>query len=162
MNQGGKLQNRSSESGADFSGNSRAATYFDFDSDGDLDVLVNNYNMPAMLLRNNAERLHHNWLRIRLQGDPGRGSNRDAVGARLDVVLPNGKHVWREVQGGTGYLSMNPKAQMIGLGTEKEADVTVYWPDGNREVFRHLRANEEHRLDEGSKTPYQKQSAAGR
>ena len=99
-----------------------------------------------MFLRNNSETLGHHWLRIRLVGDPSQGSNRDAIGARLLVRTPGGVQIWREVHGGTGYLSMDPKEVHIGLGTERRAEVRITWPNGQQQLLRDLEPDRTHRI----------------
>jgi hypothetical protein len=146
VNEGGKLQNRSAESGADFSGNSRSAAYLDFDNDGDLDVVINNFDARAVFLVNNAEKLHNHWIKVKLVGDPSKGSNRDAIGATIVATTPSGNRIWRSVQGGTGYLSMHPTQQHLGLGKETEADITVTWPNGEKREYRGLKGDRVHVL----------------
>jgi hypothetical protein len=144
VNENGRLQNRSAQSGADFSGNSRSAAYLDFDNDGDLDVVINNFDSKAVFLVNNAERLHNNWIKIRLAGDPSKGSNRDAIGATIVATTPGGNRIWRTVQSATGYLSQHPAQQHLGLGKETSADVVVVWPNGEKHEYKGLVANQLH------------------
>ncbi|MDQ3283948.1 MAG: CRTAC1 family protein, partial [Acidobacteriota bacterium] len=146
VNEGGKLANRSEGSGADYSGNSRSAAYLDIDNDGDLDVIVNNFNERATVLRNESERLNHHWLKIKLVGDPKQSINADAIGARIVVKTAGGNTVWREVQSATGYLSQHPSTQHVGLGSETKADVTVYWPNGEKREYKGLAADKVHVL----------------
>jgi hypothetical protein len=148
VNEHGRLQNRSTGSGADFSGNSRSAAYLDFDNDGDLDIVVNNFDSKAVFLVNNSEQLKNHWLKIKLAGDPAKRSNTQAIGATLVAKTPSGNVIWREVQSATGYLSQHPSQQHFGLGKDVEADVTVTWPDGETQVYRHLKADEVHVLKE--------------
>ncbi|MGD8375023.1 MAG: CRTAC1 family protein, partial [Acidobacteriota bacterium] len=140
-NQGDGLQDDSARSGADYVGTSRSTAYLDYDGDGDLDVAVNNFHAPAVLLRNNAETRKNRWLKVRLVGDPSRGSNRDAIGARMLLRTAEGGRVWREVHGGTGYLSMDPREQHFGLGSSTRADLWIRWPDGEEEILRDLPAD---------------------
>ena len=51
----------------------------DFDTDGRLDVLINNNGAAPTLLHNRAGDGHH-WIGLVLQGVT---SNRDAIGARI-------------------------------------------------------------------------------
>ena len=146
VNEGGKLANRSGDSGADFSGNSRSAAYLDMENDGDLDVVVNNFNDRAVFLRNTAEALHHNWIKLELAGDPAQKTNADAIGARIIVRTPSGNKIWREVQTATGYLSQHPKQQHIGLGKDDVADVTVVWPNGETREYKGLAAGKLHTI----------------
>ena len=149
VNEAGKLRNRSAHSGADFVGNSRSTAYLDFDGDGDLDIAVNGFHAPAKLFRNNSEMRGLNWLKIRLIGDPDQGSNRDAIGARVLVTADGGLHQSREVQGGSGYLSMNPKQQHFGLGRADSVDVRITWPNGEAQILRGLAANRAYTVRQG-------------
>jgi hypothetical protein len=153
VNDGGKLRNRSAHSGADFVGNSRSTAYLDFDGDGDLDIVVNNFHAPAKLLRNNSEGRGPSWLKIRLIGDPQRASNRDAIGARVLVTADGGLQQSREVQGGSGYLSMNPKQQHFGLGGADSADVRITWPNGEVQILRGVAANRAYTVRQGVGSP---------
>jgi len=157
VNQDGKLKNASAQSGADFVGNSRSTAYLDFDGDGDLDIAVNSFHSPATLLRNNL-RDHSkadfepeglNWLKLRLIGDPSRGSNRDAIGARILLTAEGGVRVVREIQGGAGYMSMNPKEQHFGLARAELADVQIVWPSGEEQTLRGLAANRTYTVRQG-------------
>ena len=149
LNQDGKLKNVSERSGADFVGNSRSTAYLDFDADGDLDIAINDFHAPAKILRNNAEKRDLNWLKLRLIGDPGRGSNRDAIGARILVTTDSGLRVHREVQGGSGYMSMNPKQQHFGLGRAESAQVHITWPNGEEQRLDDVPANRAHSVRQG-------------
>jgi len=146
VNDGGKLKNESARSGADFTVNSRSTAYLDFDGDGDLDIAVNNFHSPALMFRNNADERDLHWLKIRLVGDPSRGSNRDAIGARIVVTTDDRLHMTREIQGGSGYLSMNPKEQHFGLGRSQSADVHIIWPNGEQQKLENLAANRTYTL----------------
>lgn len=148
VNEGGKLNNRGEASGADLLGNSRAAAYLDLEGDGDLDIVVGNYHLPATLYRNNAETLGNNHLRIKLIGDPAKKTNRDAIGARI-LVRFDGKTVWREVSGGIGYQSLHPKEQHVGLGKATAAEVTIRWPNGDQQVLKNLSAGKLHTIRQG-------------
>jgi hypothetical protein len=149
VNEGGRLRNETQRSGVDLLGNSRSAAYLDYDGDGDLDIVLNNFHAPAVLYRNDAERLGRHWLTIRLTGDPARRTNRDAIGARLVVTGTNGRRIWREVQGSIGYLSVHPKEQHFGLGEARTADVTVHWPNGERAIYRGLQADRSYSIRQG-------------
>jgi hypothetical protein len=149
LNEGGMFKDKTAESGAGFAGNTRSAAYLDIDEDGDLDMAINNFHAPAMILRNNSERQGLNWLKIRLIGDPARGSNRDAIGARILVTAGEGLRVSREVQGGSGYLSMNPKEQHFGLGGAASVKVQITWPNGEELLLEDVAANRAYTIRQG-------------
>lgn len=139
LNEGGRLRNISPGSGADLAVNSRSTAYLDFDGDGDLDVALNNFHAPARFLRNEAEK-RGGFLALRLVGDPTRGSNRDAIGARIRVTTSEGRRIRRELQGGSGYLSMNSRLLHVGIGAAATADVEIVWPNGERQTLTGLTA----------------------
>jgi enediyne biosynthesis protein E4 len=149
-NEQGKLKNVSAESGANFVGNSRSTAFFDFDEDGDLDIIVNNFHSPATLLRNNTEQRGQHWLKIKLLGDPVKGSNRDAIGARIEVRPEGGGENSRIIQGGSGYLSMNPKEQHFGVGSSSKVDVTVIWPNGEKQNYPGLASDRAYTISQVS------------
>jgi len=149
LNEGGKLKNVSPLSGADFVGNSRSTTYLDLEGDGDLDIAVNNFHGPATVLRNDAEKRDHGWLKLRLVGDPDRKTNRDAIGARIVLTTEDVIRIRRDVQGGSGYLSMNPRQQHFGLGSARTADAEIFWPNGERQTLRNLEANRAYTVQQG-------------
>lgn len=130
VNEGGKLQDRSAGSGLGFAANSRSASYFDLEGDGDLDLVVSNYHGRAFVFRNALDHKGREWIKLRLVGDPEKGVNRDAIGSQVVFRLPDGRTVRREVHGSTGYMSVHPKVVHAGLGDGQEAEVTITWPNG--------------------------------
>jgi hypothetical protein len=149
VNDGGKLRNESQQSGADRLGNSRSAAYLDIDGDGDLDMALSDYHGSASLYRNEVGAAAGGWLAVQLVGDPARGSNRDAIGARLRLRTADGTARWREVHGSGGYLSVHPKEQHFGLGAASRADLEIRWPNGERSEHRGLLANQRYRIAQG-------------
>ena len=149
VNTNGMLLEETSKSGADPAGNARSVAYLDSDADGDLDMVVNNFNSPAIVYRNNSEKNKNHWLKVRLVGDPAKGVTRDAIGAKIVVDTPKQKGLWREVFSTIGYLSVHPKEQHVGLGADTKADVTVTWPNGEKQTFKALAADKTYRIVQG-------------
>jgi enediyne biosynthesis protein E4 len=132
----------------------RGAAFGDLDDDGDMDIVVNHKDGPPALLRNDTTTPHH-WIRLSLLGTV---SNRDAVGARVEVELA-GRTLVRQRKGGTSLESSHDPRLLIGLGTEPEArKVTVRWPSGRVSVTEHLSAGKSYRVVE----PRGRVDAAGR
>jgi hypothetical protein len=140
-NDKGRLNTRPADPLA-YEGTSRSAAYFDFDKDGDLDVVVNDYQGKARLFRNNTAKKNH-WTSLQLTTAAKQG-NRDAIGAVAVVTLPDGKQLWREIHSTTGYLSAHPKAIHIGLGNTKQFDLEIRWPDGEIASFKALAVDKIH------------------
>ena len=141
-NKNGKLANVSKESGLDLVGNSRSAAYIDFDLDGDLDVIVNNYHEKAYFYKNNLKTKNTNWLKIKLVGEPSEKVTRDAIGAQIIVTTESGNKLWREVHGTIGYMSVHPKVQHFGLGNDKVKEIVILWPNGNRQKLADYKLNQ--------------------
>ena len=146
VNDSGRFQNHSKQSGVDFLGNSRSATYLDFDQDGDLDIIVNNYHDHAVVYKNNTQNLNNHWLKLKLQGDPQQGVNRDAIGAKIIITTKDKQRLWREIHGSIGYMSVHPKQQHFGLGKNKTVDVTIIWPNGIEQQLADLKTNQSYTI----------------
>ncbi len=126
-NEGGILRDLSRQSGPGLQveQSSRGAAFGDLDDDGDVDVLVINLDAtPSLLFNEGGNR--QGWLSVQLQG---RGKNRSAIGASVEVTA-NGRRQRREVRAGTGYLSQDDHRLHFGLGMATVAVVRVRWPNG--------------------------------
>jgi hypothetical protein len=129
----------------------RGLAYADFDNDGRADLVFSNCAGAPALLRNQTE-TRHGWLRLELVGD-GKKSNRNAIGARVDIESGGRKQV-RFVTGGGSYLSASERRLLIGLGKEDKAErVTVRWPSGRKQEFSALEGRRGWRLHEGQAQP---------
>ena len=112
---------------------SRGSAFGDIDSDGDLDIAVNNSNERPALLRNDAD--VGGWLGLRLQGA---ASNRDAIGARI-ALTTDGRTLVREVRRNASYLSSHDPRVLFGLGNAEVAErVEIRWPSGTVQVVESL------------------------
>lgn len=135
-NDAGQLNILDGISGMDVVYNSRSAVYVDMDMDGDEDVIMNNYHDAAVAFKNNTTD-ENNWIKIRLIGNPEEGITRDAIGSKI-ITTAKKIDVWSEVHSTTGYLSVHPKEQHIGLGKAKSVDVKVIWPNGTEDEFKNV------------------------
>jgi hypothetical protein len=125
----------------------RGATWADFDSDGNVDLLVVDTSGPPHLLRNGGGTGHH-WLKVDARVKGGR---RAAIGARV-VVVANGRRQMQDVIGVNGYLSQGDVRAHFGLGTaDKAALVQVRWPDGTVEEWKDVEAGQVLRVEQGTR-----------
>lgn len=144
----GSFADLSGVTGLDFPEDGRAFVTFDFDLDGDTDILLNNRNSPQLrLLRNNLPTAHHS-VAFRLEGT---ASNRDGVGARLVLETASGRRMTRSVRSGSGFRSQPSRTVHFGLQEEDEiGELTVYWPSGRVDLHQGIPADHLVLLTEGS------------
>ena len=116
----------------------RGAAFGDYDNDGDTDLFVVNLNQEGTLLRNEGGN-NHNWLMIQTVGTK---SNRDGIGARVEVITRSHSQM-KEVQAGSSYLSGHDLRLLFGLGTETIAEtVKIIWPSGIEQTLVDVEANQ--------------------
>ena len=116
-------------SGLDLDADGRAFVPLDLDADGDLDLIVKNRNgVQLRAFRNDMRSGDTRQLTLRLEG---RRTNRDGVGARVEV-LTDQRRMTREIVSGSGYLSQRPRVARFAL---KEGEVVqrvvVRWLGGS-------------------------------
>ncbi len=126
----------------------RGCAYADIDGDGDLDVAIVANNGPALLVRNDGGNANH-WVRLALRGD-GKKSNRDAIGAKVEVK--SGDLVcMRQLFPSKSYLSSVELPLTFGLGKRDKVDqLTITWPSGKVTTLKDLKADQVHHVDEES------------
>jgi enediyne biosynthesis protein E4 len=108
----------------------RGAAHADYDRDGDPDLLLTVNNGPAKLLRNEGGS-RNRALRIVLRGT---ASNRDGIGARVEVQTADGGRRWQMVKTGSSYLSQSEIPLTFGLGQMPGVEtIEIAWPGGRME-----------------------------
>ena len=138
-------------SGLNRTDDGRAVAKVDWDQDGDLDLWVSNRNGPQVRFFRNDVPTNNHYVSVRLEGV---SCNRDAIGARAQLVLTNDSRVKlvKSVQAGEGFLSQSSKWIHFGLGSHTKIDrLVVDWPGGTREDFRGLVVDRQFRIVQGSK-----------
>jgi hypothetical protein len=79
----------------------------------------------------------------------GTRSNRDALGARIRVKAGGISQI-REIAAGGSYLSQSDLRAHFGLGPSTRIDsVEVSWPNGVRQEFHNVRADQFYVIEEG-------------
>ena len=108
---------------------SRSAVILDLDSDGDLDIVTNEFNAgPQVLVSDLSDRGDVRTLVVRLTGTR---ATRQGLGALVRVTLGDGRRVLKVMDGKTGYLGQSALPLTFGLGASGSARaVEVTWPSG--------------------------------
>jgi hypothetical protein len=113
---------------------SRGACFADYDNDGKIDAFVVNLGAPATLLHNVSHSSNH-WLTVMLKG---KKSNRDGIGAHLELFADGRKQI-AERFAGSGYLSQDDGRIHFGVGPTTKVDkLKIHWPSGQDQVLENL------------------------
>lgn len=143
----GRFYDFSGISGLDCAADSRAFAVTDLDNDGNLDLLLKSRLAPQVSAFQNHWGAGNYSIAFDLHGTR---SNRDAIGARVEVTHAAGRVV-RTLEAGSGYLSQHTKRLYFGLGqSEIAAQVVIRWPSGSTQTFRDLKAGSRYQIVEGS------------
>ncbi|RLD29580.1 MAG: CRTAC1 family protein [Bacteroidetes bacterium] len=137
----GHFKNVGQEHGSYFSTkrSGRGLAVWDFDNDGDLDIIISHVDLQAnaTLLRNDGGNTNH-WFGLTLKGENGLAS---AIGAKITVTTSGKKQVLVN-QWTTGYLSNSEPRVHIGLGQQKLiSEIQIKWPDGKVEVYKDVESD---------------------
>jgi hypothetical protein len=128
----------------------RGAAVWDYDNDGDRDIIVSHIDLKGTptLLRNEGT-AHHHWLGLNLiAAGPGTA----AVGAKVTVEAGDLRQVGVN-QWATSYLSYNDPRMHFGLGPREHVDrVTIRWPSGRVQVIQDLTPDRYVTIVEGQET----------
>jgi len=135
-----KIQDRNSTR------SSRCAAVADFDGDGQLEIITNNFNDIPYYFKNQFP--DNNYVTFRLQGT---SSNRDAIGARV-VAYIGDETMLRMVHSAGGYLAQSSRTIHFGLGQRDAVDrIEIDWPSGTHQVIKNPKLNQMHTVVEPQK-----------
>ena len=146
-NRDGTFTEVAAQLGAPFleKGVARGAVFGDLDNDGDVDIVINNLDGAAQVLRNDGGNASNSVL-IKTVGVK---SNRDGIGARLKVVSGDLAQV-DEVRSGDSYISQSDLRLHFGLEKKTKIDlIEVRWPSGTVDKITNINANKILTIKEG-------------
>jgi tetratricopeptide (TPR) repeat protein/peroxiredoxin len=137
----------SGTAGLDVDQDGRAFALFDYDADGDADiVLMAPRSSPQIRIYRNDLATGHASIALHLTGTT---SNRDAIGARVRVEADRSQST-RILMAGSGFLSQHSKTLLFGLGDSRRIErVTVTWPNGLTQTWSGVPLNAQVWLEEG-------------
>jgi tetratricopeptide (TPR) repeat protein len=146
-----RFANVSASTGLDYADDGRGLARTDWDFDGQMDFWVTNRTGPRVRFLRNETRGSNHFLALRLQGTT---CNRDAIGARVEIVLADtrGKKLIKTLRAGEGFIAQSTKWLHFGLSDATEVEkIVVRWPQRNSvEQFTELKADRHYVLVQGS------------
>lgn len=137
---------RSDEWGFDEPGFSNGACYADLDNDGDLDLVINQFNTEAKVFENSSEKLTgRKFIKIKLSGQ---APNLQGIGAKI-YVYAAGKMQFQEFNPYRGFESSMEPLLHFGLGENLKADsIVVVWPDDKTGIVYNVATGKTLTLDQ--------------
>ena len=126
---------------------SNGNAYGDLDNDGDLDLVINNVNMPAFVYENKTDTLTHRSIQFQLKG---RQHNLFGVGAKVIIKYNQGQNqAMMEQLTSRGFQSAISNRIHFGVGNTQTVDsIIVLWPSGKTSLHLQLKTNAMHTLSE--------------
>ena len=125
---------------------SNGNAYADLDNDGDLDLLVNNVNMPSFIYENKTDTLSQRSLTFDFKGVE---NNKFGVGAKILLYYNKNKRAMAEQFPSRGFQSSVSNRLHFGTGSTQVIDsAIVFWPSNKKQILYNLKTNKHYSLHE--------------
>ncbi|MEI9806527.1 MAG: FG-GAP-like repeat-containing protein [Bacteroidota bacterium] len=114
------------------------SSYADLDNDGNVDLVINCLNAPAVILKNNSPKKNH--LSISFKGD---SLNTSGIGAKA-YLFTKGKTQYQQLMLTRGFQSSCEARLHFGLDTLGMIDsILVVWPGQKFQLLTNMAVNKE-------------------
>lgn len=114
------------------------AAYADLDNDGDLDLVTNNLNAKATVLKNNTTA--KNYISLSFRGD---SANTFGIGCKAWVFQKN-RMQYQQLMSTRGFESSSDLRLHFGLGTDSVIDsILVVWPNQQYQLIKNAKGNKQ-------------------
>ncbi len=123
---------------SDLKGCFNGAAYADLNNDGNLDIVLNCLNAPAVILKNNAPK--KNFLSIAFKGD---AMNTSGIGAKA-YLFTGGKIQYQQLMLTRGFMSSTEARLHFGLDSLSAVDsVLIIWPNQKYQLLKNVSVNKQ-------------------
>lgn len=145
INNDGTFTDVTQESGLDDILSHRGSAIFDYDHDGDLDIVSSVVKLPWSVFSRKEQKIKlyrndtkaKNWIGVKLIGE--NGINRDGFGCKI-LFEEGTRKMMREVDAGSGQASQSSRIIYYGLNKcKKLTKATIYWMDGSTTMVKNLK-----------------------
>ena len=114
------------------------SSYADLDNDGNLDLVINCLNAPAVVLKNTAPA--KNYISVSFKGDK---QNKFGIGAKV-YLFQKDRMQYQQMMLTRGFESSCEARLHFGLGALSVLDsMLVVWPDQKYQVIKNVTANKQ-------------------
>ncbi|PXX24008.1 FG-GAP-like repeat-containing protein [Arenibacter sp. ARW7G5Y1] len=153
QNNNGIFLNKTEDWGLEKVGCSNGALILDLDNDGDLDIVINNLNAPALVYESHiSDSIQNGFLKVKLLGDT---QNRNGIGTRVTLYSKEQIQV-QENKLTSGWLSsQNSNTLLFGLGNNSQLDsLKILWSNGEQQVINNVGTNSIIEAEQAKAEPY--------
>lgn len=136
------FQESAASIGLGFNSDGRGLANFDYDNDGDQDLIFFPGGQPIILMRNDLSGTDTHWLRVFLDRDGVTNIPAQGIGSKISVVI-NDRTIYDRIDGGSNYLSQSEASAHFGLNDVEIIDmVRVEWSNGMITELHNITANQ--------------------
>ena len=137
-----QFQDVTSASGLSSNLSGRGLANFDYDNDGDQDLVFFMRSGPLTLFRNDQSGANNNWIRVFLDGSGVDDIPPNGIGSVVKVTIGSTTLMGR-VDGGSNFLSQSELSAHFGLGGAGVIDeLRVEWSNGDVTVMTNVPVNQ--------------------